>query len=71
MSLLGLYQAGTTALGPVVALYLARRMAHGKEDRVELSGTAVRALLRSGQAPPPEFSRPEVAQVLIEALREG
>lgn len=33
MSLLGLYQAGTTALGPVVALYLARRMAHGKEDR--------------------------------------
>jgi 3-deoxy-D-manno-octulosonic-acid transferase len=33
MNLLGLYQAGTTALGPVVALYLARRMAHGKEDR--------------------------------------
>jgi 3-deoxy-D-manno-octulosonic-acid transferase len=33
MKLLGLYQAGTTALGPVVALYLARRMAAGKEDR--------------------------------------
>ncbi len=31
--LLSLYQAGTTALGPVVALYLANRMAHGKEDR--------------------------------------
>ena len=33
MRLLSLYQAGTTALGPFVALYLARRMAHGKEDR--------------------------------------
>lgn len=31
--LLSLYQAGTTALGPAIALYLARRMAHGKEDR--------------------------------------
>ena len=31
--LLGIYRAGTTALGPLIALYLARRMAHGKEDR--------------------------------------
>lgn len=35
--LLSLYQAGTTALGPVVALYLANRMAHGKEDRDRFS----------------------------------
>ncbi|MGH7035255.1 MAG: 3-deoxy-D-manno-octulosonic acid transferase [Stellaceae bacterium] len=35
--LLTLYQAGTTALGPVVALYLARRMAHGKEDSERFS----------------------------------
>lgn len=35
--LLSLYQAGTTALGPLVALYLARRMAHGKEDRDRFS----------------------------------
>jgi len=44
--LLTLYQAGTTALGPVVALYLARRMAHGKEDRErfpERQGFASRA----------------------------
>ncbi|HKT18829.1 MAG TPA: 3-deoxy-D-manno-octulosonic acid transferase [Stellaceae bacterium] len=44
--LLALYQAGTTALGPVVALYLARRMAHGKEDRDRFSerqGIASRA----------------------------
>ena len=46
IKLLALYQAGTTALGPLVALYLARRMAHGKEDRdrfAERQGQASRA----------------------------
>jgi sulfate adenylyltransferase len=43
---------------------------HGKEERVELSGTTVRNMLRAGQLPPPEFSRPEVAQILIEAMRQ-
>ena len=43
---------------------------HPAESRVVLSGTKVRALLRGGQALPPEFSRPEVAAVLIEAERE-
>jgi sulfate adenylyltransferase len=42
---------------------------HGREDHVELSGTAVRALLRAGTLPPPEFSRPEVARILIDAMR--
>jgi sulfate adenylyltransferase len=41
---------------------------HGPEDRVALSGTAVRAMLRAGELPPPEFSRPEVARELVEAL---
>ncbi len=35
--------------------------------RISLSGTQVRELLHEGKRPPPEFSRPEVAQVLLEA----
>jgi 3'-phosphoadenosine 5'-phosphosulfate synthase len=37
--------------------------------QVSLSGTKVRDLLRAGQLPPPEFSRPEVAQILIDSMK--
>ncbi len=36
------------------------------EERISLSGTKVRDMLVSGQIPPEEFSRPEVAKILIE-----
>ncbi len=43
---------------------------HDVSDHLHLSGTKVRALLRNGECPPKEFSRPEVAKVLVEGLAE-
>jgi sulfate adenylyltransferase len=42
---------------------------HGADERVSLSGTQVREFLSQGIEPPHEFSRPEVARVLIAAER--
>jgi sulfate adenylyltransferase len=42
---------------------------HDASSRVTLSGTQVRDMLTKGEIPPPEFTRAEVARVLIEAMR--
>jgi sulfate adenylyltransferase len=43
---------------------------HSSELHITLSGTKVRQMLRAGEIPPREFSRPEVAEVLVEAMRQ-
>ena len=43
---------------------------HSKEHHMTLSGTKVRALLRDGVCPPPQFTRPEVAEILIEGMSQ-
>jgi sulfate adenylyltransferase len=40
---------------------------HPDDEHVALSGTKVRELLSAGELPPAEFSRPEVAEVLMKA----
>ena len=44
---------------------------HGGDQKVFLSGTKVRELLKQGERPPQEFSRPEVADVLIEWAQQA
>lgn len=43
---------------------------HDPEDRIFLSGTKVREMLRKGEMPPKEFTRPEIARILIDNMKE-
>jgi sulfate adenylyltransferase len=63
---LEIYKADHTAYSKKLNKVVMMRDApdHSKEDFVLLSGTAVREMLGKGIAPPPEFSRPEVARIL-------
>jgi len=65
---LQIYKADHTAYSKKLDKVVMMRDApdHSPEDFVLLSGTKVREMLGQGIAPPPEFSRPEVAQILME-----
>ncbi|MGG3470285.1 sulfate adenylyltransferase [Neobacillus pocheonensis] len=43
---------------------------HDKQHHVILSGTKVRGMLKNGEQPPKEFSRPEVVDILIQGMKE-
>jgi len=51
------------------AVVSAKTCPHGPEDRITLSGTQVRQMLERGEMLPAEFTRPEVARVLMEGVR--
>lgn len=66
-----LFKADNTAYSKKLKKVVMMREApdHTKEDFILLSGTAVREMLSKGIAPPVEFSRPEVAQILMDYYR--
>lgn len=49
----------------------ARTCPHTSKERVFLSGKKVRAMLLEGELPPPEFTRPEIARLLLEAATKN
>lgn len=62
-----IFRADNTAYSKKLGRVVMMRDApdHTPDDFVNLSGTKVRSLLAAGQPLPPEFARPEVAEILM------
>ena len=60
----------STTAGTCEGMASKKTCAHPLEHRVHLSGSELRRMLREGRMPPREFTRPEVAEILISASRE-
>jgi sulfate adenylyltransferase len=54
-----------------LAIVTGRTCPHKETEHRRLSGTEVRELLARGEQPPEELMRPEVAEILLEAYRDG
>jgi sulfate adenylyltransferase len=64
---IGIYKGDHTVwCNKCQTIVMIRDCPHSNEDYLMLSGTKVRELLAGGEALPPEFSRPEVAKILME-----
>jgi sulfate adenylyltransferase len=55
---------------PCAAVVSSKTCPHGPEQKIAPSGTKVRDMLKAGQRPPNEFSRPEIADILIKWAQE-
>lgn len=68
-----IYRADHTAFSKKLGKVIMMKDAppgHTKEDFVLLSGTKVRTMLAAGEALPPEFARPEVAEILMKHYQQ-
>ncbi|OGN91178.1 MAG: sulfate adenylyltransferase [Chloroflexi bacterium RBG_13_48_17] len=63
---IGIYRGDNTVwCHKCKAIVMVRNCSHTNEDHLNLSGTKVREMLSKGESLPPEFSRPEVAKILM------
>jgi sulfate adenylyltransferase len=64
---IGIYKGDHTVwCNKCQSIVMIRDCPHSNEDYLMLSGTKVREMLSNGESPPAEFSRPEVAKILME-----